>query len=143
MSKPRNKWWPYIKAVIRDYPRLKRDYDALHEPSVAAKCSGMPSGGGQSRGTENIAIKELPYTQQKEYEAVRRAVAATKILSTGKERIKLIDLVFWKKSHTLSGAAYKLNLSETTAQRYHSDFIYLVAEKYGLIGGEADSGQTT
>lgn len=135
MSKPRNKWWPYIKAVIRDYPRLKRDYEDLHEQSVTAKYSGTPTGGGASRGTENVAVKELPYTQQKEYDAVRKAVAETKILVTGKERIKLIDLVFWKRSHTLSGAAYKLNLSETTAQRYHSDFIYLVAEKYGLIGG--------
>ena len=136
MSKPRNKWWPYIKAVIRDYPNLKRDYEELHRQSITACYSGMPAGGGACRKTENIATRQLPYTQQKEYDAVKAAVAATSLLQTGKERLRLIDLVFWKKSHTLSGAAYKLNISETTAQRYHSEFIYLVAEKYGLAEGE-------
>lgn len=136
MSKPRYKWWGYIKAVIRSYPGLKKEYEDLHEQSITAKMSGMPGGGGVSRGTEDIAVRELPYTKQREYEAVRRAVEATRLMKTGKDRIELVDMVFWKKSHTLSGAAYKLSISETTAQRYHGEFIRMVARHYGLLDKE-------
>ena len=133
MSKPRYKWWGYIKSVIRAYPSLKKEYRDLHEQSITANLSGMPGGGSVSRGTEEIAVRELPYTKQREYEAVRRAVGFTKMLDTGEDRLDLIDMVFWKKSHTLSGAAYKLNLSYQTAQIYHSDFIVTVAKNYGLL----------
>ncbi len=136
MSKPRYKWWGYVKNVIRAYPGLKREYEALHEQAVTANVSGMPGGGGASRGTENIAIRELPYTRQREYEAVRRAVEYTKQIAAGADRLALVDMVFWKKSHTLSGAAYKLNLSYTTAQRYHGEFVIAVARFYGLMDRE-------
>lgn len=136
MSKPRYRWWGYIKNVIRAYPVLKRENEALHEQSVTANMSGMPAGGNVSRGTEDIAIRELPYTKQREYEAVRRALACTERLKTGKDRISLIDMVFWKRSHTLSGAAYKLGLSDRTAQRYHEEFIKTVATFYGLMDKE-------
>ena len=136
MSKPRYKWWGYIKAVIRSYPALKKDYEDLHEMSITSKLSGMPGGGSASRGTENIAIKELPYTMQREYEAVKRAIATTELMPAGKERLALVDMVFWKRSHTLSGAAYKLNLSPSTAQRYHGEFIRMVAKAYGLMDKE-------
>lgn len=136
MSKPRYKWWGYIKNVIRAYPGLKREYEDLHAQSVTSNMSGMPGGGNVSRGTEDIAIRELPCTKQREYEAVRRAVSYTKQLKTSEERISLIDMVFWKRSHTLSGAAYKLNLSERTAQRYHEEFIKAVAGFYGLMDKE-------
>lgn len=137
MSKPRYRWWGYIKAVIRSYPALKKEYEDLHEQSVTAKYSGMPGAGNVSRGTENIAIRELPSTKQREYEAVKRAIESVCLLRSGKDRLALVDMVFWKKSHTLSGAAYKLSISDTTAQRYHGEFIRLVARIYGLMDTEA------
>lgn len=136
MSKPRYRWWGYVKNMIRAYPGLRREYEDLHEQSITANMSGAPGGGGVSRGTEDIAVRELPYTKQREYEAVKRAVEATRLTPTGKDRLELIDMVFWKRSHTLSGAAYRLNLSDTTAQRYHGEFIRLVAGYYGLLDRE-------
>ena len=128
MSKPRYGWWGYIKYVIRDYPYLRERYNLLHEQSITANTSGMPgSGGGVSRGVESIAIKELPKPNQLEYDAVRRAVAVTERMRTGNDRLHLIDLVFWKQSHTLGGAAVASNISYDTAVGYHRDFIMLVA----------------
>ena len=60
------------------------------------------------------------------------AVEETKQLSDGAERLKLIDLVLWKRTHTLQGAAMVVYVSERTAQEWHRQFIYLVAEKRGL-----------
>lgn len=136
MSKPRYKWWGYVKNVIRAYPALKREYESLHEQSVTANMSGMPGGGGVSRGTEDIAIRELPYTKQREYEAVRRAVEATKQLKSGEERLKIIDLMYWKNSHTLAGAGLKVGYGYDRAKQFHREFIVTVATYYGLMDTE-------
>lgn len=133
MSKPRYPWWGYVKNVIRSYPSLQREYDELHEQSITASMSGMPGGNGVSRGTENIALRQLPGPKQKEYEAVKAAVGLTHRMATGEERMKVVELVFWKQSHTLNGAAIRANISYDTAINYHGDFIMLVAYFRELI----------
>ena len=136
MSKPRYRWWGYIKNVIRAYPGLKKEYEALHEQSVTANTSGMPGGGEVSRGTENIAIRELPYTKQREYEAVRRAIEYTKHFKNGEERLKIIDLMYWKNSHTLAGAGQKVGYGYDRARQLHQEFVVAVATYYGLMDKE-------
>lgn len=133
MSKPRNPWWGYVKNIIRAYPELRREYEDLHCQSVTADMSGMPRGGGVSRGIEAIAVRELPKPKQVEFDAVRKAIEGTRRVKAGADRLKLIDLVFWKQSHTLSGAALAVNISYDTAINYHGDFIMLVAFCRGLI----------
>lgn len=136
MSKPRYKWWGYIKNIIRAYPGLKKEYEALHEQSITANTSGMPGGGEVSRGTENIAIRELPYTKQREYEAVRRAVEYTKRFKNGEERMKIIDLMYWKNSHTLAGAGLQVGYGYDRARQIHQEFVVAVATYYGLMDAE-------
>lgn len=137
MSKPKYKWWGYIKNVIRDYPALVKEYNALHEQSVTANMSGMPGGGnGVSRGTEGIALRELSKPRQAELDAVKKAVAETERLQTGNDRMRLVQLVFWKQSHTLQGAAMMVNISYDTAVHYHGYFIMLVAYYKDLVTHE-------
>ena len=136
ISKPRYKWWGYVKNVIRSYPDLQREYNDIHEQPITASLSGMPGGGGASRKTEDIALKRLPRSKQEEYEAVTRAVQVTGMLKTGRDRLKIVELVFWKQSHTLQGAAMKVNVSYDTAIDYHGDFIVLVAFFRGLVDYE-------
>lgn len=133
MSKPRYKWWGYIKGIIREYPALKKEYDSIHEQSVTANLSGMPRGGPASRGTEEIALRELPAPKQNQYNAVSKAVEVTQRMRTGKDRMRIVDLVFWKNSRTLAGAAMEVNVSYDTAINYHGDFIMLVAYFKGEI----------
>lgn len=136
MSKPRYKWWGYIKAVIREYPVLKKEYDALHEQSISAMMSGMPVSGNTSRSTETIAVRELPRVKQREYEAVRRAIEYTKTTKNGNLKLRMIDLVYWKKSHTVEGAAMKVGYSADRGKQMHGDFIRLVAKFYGFMDME-------
>lgn len=139
MSKPRYKWWQYVKNMIRDYPGLQKEYEDLHQQSITANMSGMPSGGnGISRGTEDIAIRELPYTKQREYEAVRRAVEHTKRFKNGKERLSIIDLMYWKNSHTLAGAGLKVGYGYDRARQIHKEFVVAVATYYGLMDNETN-----
>ena len=71
--------------------------------------------------------------EEKEREAVSNAIDQTMDEPDGNEQIKLIDLVFWKKTHTIAGAALLIHCSERTARRWHTKFIRKVAKNYGLI----------
>lgn len=133
MSKPREIWWSYVKAMIRRYPSLRAAYSDAKMPIISAAYSDITRCRGTSRPTEVAALKELPATQQKEYESVHKAIEITKRGYDGSDRLKLIKMVFWDKTHTINGAAMEINIAESTAVRWHGDFIRLVAKYYGLI----------
>lgn len=86
-------------------------------------------------------MRELPEINRKEMDAVREAIEETRNLKTGNERLKIIRLVFWDRSHTVTGAAMQIPCSDRTAREWHRDFIYLVAQKYGLIEKIAPKSQ--
>ena len=74
-------------------------------------------------------MRQMDPDNQRDYEAVRKAVAFTKTLPTGKERLKLIKLVHWqKKPCRIKDAAVSLFVDERTAKRWHGDFIRLVGK---------------
>ena len=123
MSKPRYDWWPYVKGMIRRYPALKERYMDLHSPSVVANLSGMPSGTSVSRPTENVALRELPTTEQREFEAVRKAIETTERYANGLDRLRIINLVLWKQTHTIEGAAQQIPCAWRTAAQWHGEFI--------------------
>lgn len=133
MSRPRYDWWPYVKGMIRRYPALADEYRELHTPTVTASYSGMPGGGGTGRPLEDLAIRELPSTRQREYEAVRRAIHITERMRSGGQRLQLIRLVLWENRYTLQGAALSIPISYRQAKTYQQEFIYLVARNYGLL----------
>lgn len=122
-----------MKGMIRRYPALADQYRDLHTPSLTADYSGMPKGGGTGRSLESLAIRELPGTKQREYEAVRKAIETTERMRTGAQRLRIIRLVLLEGSHTLQGAAMSIHIGYDQAQTYHEEFIYLVARYYGLM----------
>ena len=105
MSKSREIWWSYAKAMIRQYPEL--DHAVGAQPQLSA-------------------------TKQKEYDAVMKAVEITNQMPNGKTRMAIIELVLWKQACTVEQAAARLYVSEPTAKRYHGAFIRLVGNCYGL-----------
>lgn len=141
MSKPRDRWWGYVKAVIRAYPDLKARYRALHESSVTPRYGLSGGSGGTGDPTAQTALRQLPPQEQREYEAVEAAIRETGQMSDGETRITIIDLVFWRQSHTLEGAAQRTHVSYRTSRRKQNDFVRLVAEKMGLTEKLAPKSQ--
>lgn len=133
MSRPRYGWWPYVKSMIRGYPALKEQHDDLQSASVTANYNGMPGGGAASRTTEDTAVRELAPTAQREYEAVRLAIDQTARYENGTQRLAVISMVFWQRTHTLEGAAQQIPCGIATVKRWHGDFIRQVAKNYGLL----------
>lgn len=135
MSKPRYNWWGHAKNLIRDYPELKQQYDDLHRQKVTQNYSGMPGGSGSGRTTEDIATRELPKCKQREYDAVSMAIDSTRRLPYGNDCLKMIELVYWKQTHTLAGAALVLNIHPQTGKNWNGDFIRRVGRNMGWLDG--------
>lgn len=144
MSKPRYQWWGYIRNVIRSYPELKREYESLHQQSVTASLSGMPGSREASRETENIAIRELPRIKQLEYDAVRRAIDTTRRMYNGNLRMRIIELVYWRRGNrmTVEGAAMSIGYSADRGKQIHGDFVRLVAKYRGFLEDGSDETET-
>lgn len=136
MSNARYDWWPYIRGMIRRYPDLCKKAKELHDVAVTPSYGGVP-GGGPSDKTANAALRELPEVNRREMDAVRKAILYIKDAPDGEKRLEVIRLYYWKRSHTLYGAAIKVGVSERTAQKWNGDFIRLVAKNFGLLDDRA------
>lgn len=141
MSKPRARWWGYVRAVIRAWPDLKRKTEELRAPSITPHYGHSGGSGGTSDPTAQTALRQLPRQEQREYEAVEAAIRETGRMSDGETRLTIIELVFWRQSHTLEGAAQRTHVSYRTARRKQNDFVRLVAEKMGLTEKLAPQSQ--
>lgn len=120
----------YILNVVRMYPRLTEKLEAKRAAAMSPVPAG--SGGGSSqpgRPTERVALVTLSDKEQRWLEAVSRAIQATRKLPDGEERLRIMDMLFWRRTHTMHGAALKLHLSERTVRRRRREFLQLVEEK--------------
>ena len=133
MRTTRHDWWPYVKGMIRRYPELCLKEAALHDTAITANISGMPGGGKRTDKTADAALRELPKVNRRELEAVRAAIRTTESLPSGRERMELVKLYYWKRSHTLFGAANAIHVSEKTALRWNRELILQVAKNFGLL----------
>lgn len=95
MSKPRYRWWGYVKDMIRRYP------DDVNE---------------------------------NEKNAVDAAIEITEHMPNGQARLKVIDLVLWKGTHTLAGAALAIPCGERTARRWLHSFVTEAAKNFNCNG---------
>ena len=125
----REDWWEYTKRIIRSYPALCRKAESVGDipctPAYGA--SGGHSGGG-SPG-ERAVVDRLTDREQRRNDAGRAAISETEVMKHGRQRMELIDRVYWKRSHTLYGAAMCALVSERTAKRWSAEFVRTV-EKY-------------
>ena len=134
MGKSRYRWWGYVKRVVRDYPEMKERHDEARRPSIASRISAAPSGGGMSNPTYIVATGGMEPQDEREYEAVRRALDTTERYSNGCHRVQLISDTYWNKEcGELRYAALRVPCAEITAKRWHGDFIRLVASYLGLL----------
>ena len=132
MSKPRERWWGYVKRVIREYPRDKQALDELRRGRITPNYNGTGGASGPNRSTEMTAMRELPPRRQREMQAVERAIDRTMKRDSGTLRLRMVELVFFAQTHTLSGAAMACHVSYGTAKIWQQNFINAVADELGL-----------
>ena len=126
--------------MIRLYPERVQWLRERQAATITPNYTAMPRGSDPTRTTENLGTISLGTVADREQYAVAQAIETTRSVPTGAERLHLIDLVFWKKTHTLEGAAHECSVSTRTAQQWHADFIHEVARKFGLEETTDDGG---
>lgn len=135
MSKPRYWWWGSIQAALRAYPKLKQRYETPDVALTARYAEGV--GGHDSttgRTTETAALQRLYDGDYKVYLAIKAAVEETEQMETGRERLAIIELIYWKRYwKTIEGAAYEVGYSRSRAEDFHGEFIRLVGYYMGYI----------
>ena len=90
-------------------------------------------GGGVGRNTEIAALRSgLNRQQQKELDAVEKAIRATRRGSDGKIRLKVVEMVYFRDTHTIEGAAQQVHVCYNTAWLWTDKFIRMVGKNLGL-----------
>ena len=120
--------------MARNYPILCRELEEKQSISTTANYSAGPRGSGEARGTESAAIRQLSPVKMREYEAVRKAVEdSSSVPGNGHLRVNLVEMVYFKRTHTLEGVCQVLHISYGTAKNYNHDFLCCVAKNFGLL----------
>lgn len=137
----RYKWYEYVRWMIRLYPARVRELRRLQEASMVSLYDrgGRFSGSEVSRPTERLAMVTLGATCDREVEAVRKAIHATRAKRNGDLILRLIDMQFWSCTHNQAGAAMELYISQKTARRWTCDFMQEVARNFGLMDYTAEA----
>lgn len=137
MGKPRYWWWGSIQNALRAYPRLKQQYEAPNVAVTARYAEGVGHGSDPGRTTETVALERLYDGDYKIYLAITAAVEETEQMDTGRDRLRLIELLYWQRYwKTIEGAAYEVGYSTQRAKEIHGEFIRLVAYYRRLIPRE-------
>lgn len=131
----RKPYWNYVKSIIRQYPELKKELETPLDVRVTAVYDtvGGSHGSGTSDPTGKAVVHDLSKAKQRKYDAVENAIIKTKQINDNWQiRLKIIDLVYWRRTHTLAGAAQHEYVHMNTACRYQAEFIKIVAEELDL-----------
>ena len=132
MNRYRDNWRTYAVNAMRDYYRSREIKKAAQNTRVTAQYNKGRGGGGPSRTTENAALRTgLTRQQEKELEAVEAALKSTRKGPDGKIRVKVVELVYLRGTHTIDGAAYQVHVSYSTAWRWTDNFIRIVGKNLG------------
>ncbi len=120
-------WQAAARRVIKQYPKLHEELRDLQRMSVTPKLNGMPGGAGAGRAVEDAALRQLPAEEQTAHDAVEHALRMTELFRTAAKRRRLVEMVYWRQTHTVYGAGVEIGVSEETAKRWNADFLLCVA----------------
>lgn len=126
----------YVEFQLAHYNEIKRDLgrekDAMMPSTVAKYGAGGVHGSEASRTTENIGLRMAtsPYIRNLEL----TAAALGRVISTLDETdLKLVDLVYWKGSYTVEGAAMIAGIGKSAAYTRINDILGRAAIELGCV----------
>lgn len=131
---------PKIRGIVEyqlehyfDSKRQLKEAEKVMMPSNTPKYSLEAVNHSEtSRATENTAINIMQNRYLIEIEKSINAIEYVVSRLTNEDK-KLVDLVYWKGTHTIDGAGYELNMSRRTAYRHNDMILKALARELGYI----------
>lgn len=134
------RWIYKARDVAKEY---KRNCLELRQIEEVLQASANSSGGTAvmsskiSKPVEAAVERKMMQARyvylQQAVDAVEEAMESVLRKPQGDLTIKLFNMVYYHKSHTVCGAAQVLHIGEATAKRYNNYFLKTVAISMGFI----------
>ena len=127
-------WRQTARRALREYPKLKKK-QAENEMQITPVYGGAVVQHSASRTTENVALRStLTDAEANIISAVEFAMRMQSSYHNGIERNRMIELVYFKHTHTIEGAAEIVKYSPDALWRWNSEI--LTAVYVGLKKGK-------
>ena len=124
----------FVKWQLEHYPANLRELEERRACLTELRALDPWSMGttGMGRPTEGAAVKLCTDRYLRELERSVKAVdyVVDKLNPTDRA---LIDLVYWRGTHSVEGAAMKLNISASAAYRHINGIVTRIAMELGYI----------
>ena len=132
MSKPRYWWYWNVCRTIGEFPKLDRQVRDMSRQKITPGYSAQPGGKSSGRAVEDIAVRVLSSREYKDYAAVQAAINTAQTWRDGADVLEIVRLHAWIwPRESLESAARRVHVSQSTAKRMYSRFVYEAARELG------------
>ena len=119
-------WRSEARRALRDYPRIKRR-QADNEMQITPVYGGAAVQHSASRTTENVALRStLTEREENVISAVEFMLNMQRRYQNSAERLRMIELVYFKHTHTIDGAADIVHYSPDALWRWNGEILTAV-----------------
>lgn len=119
-------WRAEARRALRDYPRIKRR-QADNEMQITPVYGGAAVQHSASRTTENVALRStLTEREENVISAVEFMVAMQSRYYNAEARMKMLSLVYFRRTHTMQGAAMEVGYNINTVKSWNTEMLTAV-----------------
>lgn len=132
MSKPKYWWYWNVCRTIGEFPKLDRQVRDMSRQKITPGYSAQPGGRSSGRAVEDIAVRVLSSREYEDYAAVQAAINTAQTWRDGADVLEIVRLHAWIwPRESLESAARRAHVSQSTAKRMYSRFVYEAARELG------------
>ena len=135
MAKLERRVRDYILYAIENYHENKRQLEEYRLDVIESKdytIDGQPRGTDTTDSTQAKAIKLQSSPWLIQTERTTRAIEK-ELKCLPQFKIKVIELVLWRKTHTATGAAICVDAHPSTVYRWINEIVRSIAKNLGYI----------
>ncbi len=119
-------WRSEARAALRLYPKLKRR-QGENEMQITPVYGGAAVQHSASRTTEDVALRStLSEREENIISAVEFMLTMQRRYSNSAQRLRMIELVYFKHTHTIDGAADIVHYSPDALWRWNGEILTAV-----------------
>lgn len=119
-------WRAEARTALRLYPKLKRR-QGDNEMQITSVYGGAAVQHSASRTTENVALRStLTEREENVISAVEFMLSMQRRYQNSAERLRMIELVYFKHTHTIDGAADIVHYSPDALWRWNGEILTAV-----------------
>ena len=119
-------WRSEARTALRLYPKLKRR-QGENEMQITPVYGGAAVQHSASRTTENVALRStLTEREENIISAVEFMLNMQRRYANSAERLRMVELVYFKHTHTIDGAADIVHYSPDALWRWNGEILTAV-----------------